>query len=316
MKIRNIAQISILMAFLASTQSNCMLVAAARKLIKTTGTIVGVGLPTAPFVIAAIEAAQQVAQNPEASFPDAQPLPADHEAFYRKTVGDTVKLKYIPDSEETRSFAVNSGNLIVMPEKIYTKDGAVSLQEALETNNTKALAAFEGTLEHEYGHHLHKDVYKKCAEIGGVPIATTALAALLFRRAIPATTTLPKEVVRSATKVLAGEGLIKVNQEAVNLYSAYASRKKEFAADQNVSQKNREAFIEDVEIIENAIGTKLAKKQYPNLSDSEHKEIGKKILAAHYQSPYATHRSPEARKKALGVYTSSQTISGQYNNKL
>lgn len=313
MKVRNIAQISILMGFLASTQSNCMLVTFAKTLLQKTGTAVGVGLPTAPFVAAAADGVKRV-QNPTGEYPGCQPLPADQEAFYRKTVGDNVELKYMPGDVGNASCV---GNLIVMPEKLQTTTGEVSLAEALKKNNDEALKIAAGTAQHEHGHSLHNDSYKTCAEIAVVPIATTALAAFLFKRTFPASNTLPSQVVRFGTKALAGEGMIKVNQEALNLYAAYASRQKEFAADKNIRVENRAAVMDSFDIMDNIAFTTLAKQKYPHLNKSEQKKMAAKLQQEHYSSPYATHPSTEARKKALGVYTGSQqAISGQHNNKL
>lgn len=313
MKIRNIAQISILIGLLASTQAHCMLVAVAKKLLQKTGTGIGVGLPTAPFVISAVDGARQIAQNPEVFAPNSQPLPADHEAFYRKTVGDKVELRYAPDRDANGN-AGNIGNLIVMPESVHTRDGKVSLTEALATNNTEALNTFEGILEHENGHRIHKDVYKKCAEVAAIPIATTAVAALLFKKTIPMGNTLPKAAGRFATKVLAGKGLFEANKEAVNIYAAHASRQKEIAADQTMSIKNRAPALDSLEIMDNTAFTALAQHQYPNLNKVEQQKMARKLQHDHHNSVYATHPSPTVRKKALGVHTSTNNVVGQTSN--
>src|SRR5262245_31463479 len=83
------------------------------------GTMVGIGLPTAPFVVGAGQTAYQVHTDPASLCPNTQPMPATHEEFYREIVGDTPELR---TTSETGN-AFNLGNVITMPNTLYDKDG-------------------------------------------------------------------------------------------------------------------------------------------------------------------------------------------------
>lgn len=300
MKIRNIVQIALLTGLGTTGSTYCMLATGAKLVLQKVGTIVGVGIPTVPFIKDAAESAYTTYTNPAADFPNTiKSLPAEQEAFYKK-LGADVEIKYAPDDEDNTGHAFNRGKLVVMPEKAYTSDGLMTLEEAMKSNKPDALATFEGVYQHEYQHYLNKDSYRAAAQHPVIPIATTAIAATCFKKTFPASKTVAQHAGRCVTKIMAGSDLFAGNNEAVKQYAAYASRKAEFAADKGVSEKNKDAFLNYVELADAVTFTKAVKKHYPKLSEPEQVLKAAELRKQNHKSPYATHPSYEKRRKALG----------------
>jgi hypothetical protein len=303
MKLKNIVHIVALTGLIATESAQSMCVNGLKKItcavLQKVGTLVGVGWPTIPFIKHAANIAYETYNNPAANFPDTlKPLSTEHEAFYKKLGGD-VEIRTLPDDGDNTSCGYNRGKLVVVPEKLYISAGLISLEEALASNNTDALAAFEGTYEHEYQHYLNKDSYRVAIQYPVIPIVTTAIAAICFKKTFPASITVAQYAGRCATKILAGSGLYNENKEAVRRYTAYASRKQEFAADEGVSKKNIPAFLESIELSDINNFLKHAKKQYPKLTEPEQIQKASELRKQSFNSPYTTHPSYEKRREAL-----------------
>jgi hypothetical protein len=296
MKVRNIVQIALLASLGTTGSTYCMFAAGAKAMLQKVGTIVGVGLPTAPFVTGAGQSAYQTYTDPVSQCPNTQPMPAAHEQFYREIVGDTPQLRSTPETGN----AFNLGSIITMPETLHTKAGdLISLDEALKSNDHNALATFEGIIEHENRHRENKDTYTICAEVATLPVITTAVAAACFKKTVPASKTMAQHVGRFAAKVTAGVTGFEVNKEIVNRGVAYGRRKKEFAADQGISIQNRDNVMDFLDIAENTMYTAAAKQQYPDLTELDQKRIAKEMQDASHRSPYVSHPSNADRRKAL-----------------
>lgn len=186
-----------------------------------------------------------------------------------------------------------------MPETITTPRGTVSLDNAIAKNDTSSLSSFKGICEHEREHNRNRDSYAIAAEYAVAPIATTALAGIIFKQTVPASKSLAQHTVRCAGKIVAGNYGFELNKKVTEDVVAHRRRKKEYAADQGISLENREAVVNFLTALDNNGFRTYVQQQFPDLNEAQRNVKARQIQEQYYQSPGATHPAPWDRAAAF-----------------
>lgn len=243
MNIKNIVQI-ITLASLVATGSAHSMQAIAKAAMRWTGTAIGVGLPTIPFIASTGMELYYATKNPITTSEKVRIPSPEEEAFLRKTITDENIAIRINCDPETSGTILNK--VIYIEEVTFASD--LTLQQAITSNTPEALEAqkvFRALAEHELYHAQKNHGLLKSAATALIPCITTAIAITCAQKLFPFNNnaSVLSYCGRFGAKVAGGALLAAINI-AIGLYAEKSiSHYQEYAADQNIAAENRDAFI-------------------------------------------------------------------------